>query len=206
MITELFTGIIAGILNIINQLGYFGIFLGMTIESSFFPFPSEVIMAPAGALIAQGQMSWLPVLIAGIAGSLVGAYINYFLALFLGRTTIELLIKRYGGFLFLTNNSLKKSDLYFRQNGDITTFVGRLIPVIRQLISLPAGFSKMNLAKFSFYTALGSGIWSLILVFLGYFLGANAELLHKNLELISWSLAVIGLIFLIVYVYKKRKR
>jgi len=205
MITEFIIWLVAGILNIINQLGYLGIFIGMTIESSFFPFPSEVIMAPAGALIAQGQMSWIPVLVAGILGSLVGAYINYFLALSLGRTTVELLIKKYGGLLFLTNENLKKSDTYFKQNGEITTFVGRLIPVIRQLISLPAGFSKMNLAKFSIYTALGAGIWSLILVVLGFYLGSNAELLQQNLNVIYLIFVGIGIIMFVIHFLRKKK-
>jgi membrane protein DedA with SNARE-associated domain len=206
MITEALSFVINWLLNAISQLGYLGIFIGMTIESSFFPFPSEIILTPAGALAAQGQMSFLLILLFGILGSLTGALINYFLALFLGRTTIEFLVKKYGSFLFLKQASLKKSDMYFKEKGEVTTFVGRLIPVVRQLISLPAGFSRMNLAKFSFYTCLGAGLWSLILISLGYFLGNNSELLKQNLSIITLALAILGIIFLVYYIYKKRKR
>ena len=206
MITEALSFAVNGLLHIINKLGYLGIFLGMTIESSFFPFPSEIILTPAGALAAQGQMSFLLILFFGILGSLTGALINYFLALFLGRTTVEFLIKKYGSFLFLKQSSLKKSDIYFKEKGEVTTFVGRLIPVIRQLISLPAGFPRMNLAKFSFYTSLGAGIWSLILISLGYFLGHNSELINKNLNIITFILTIIGVLILSYYIYRKKKR
>ena len=107
MIEQFFSQSIETLLLIINQLGYLGIFLGMTIESSFFPFPSEIILIPAGALVAQGKMSFLLVLLAGILGSLVGAFINFFLALYLGRTTVEFLLSKYGKVLFLSKKSLE---------------------------------------------------------------------------------------------------
>jgi len=205
MILEFISSITNALLNIIGQLGYLGIFFEMVIESSFFPFPSEIILIPAGALAAQGQMSFTLILFFGILGSLAGALINYFLALFLGRTTIDFLIKKYVNFLFLKKSNLRKSDLYFQEKGEMTTFVGRLIPVIRQLISLPAGFSRMNLAKFSFYTCLGAGIWSLVLISLGYFLGNNSELLQQNLKIITLIITILGIAFLIYYIYNKRK-
>lgn len=198
---ELFNNLINFILNLINELGYFGIFIGMTIESSFFPFPSEVILIPAGVLIAQGKMAFIIVFIAGILGSLAGAIINYFLALFLGRITIDLLVDKYGKFLFLTKNKLHKTDVYFEKHGEITTFVGRLIFIVRQLISLPAGFARMNFFKFLLYTFLGSGIWALILILIGYLFG-NAE--GIIFQMITGILLMLGLIISVIYYLKSK--
>jgi membrane protein DedA with SNARE-associated domain len=199
-----FSGLIDLILTLVNQFGYFGIFLGMTIESSFIPFPSEIILIPAGALIALGEMSFFPVFIAGLLGSLLGAWINYFLALFLGRKTIDFLIKRYGKFIFIDEKKLKKSERFFKNHGEITTFVGRLIPVIRQLISLPAGFSKMNFFRFSIYTVLGAGLWTGVLIFMGYFFGSVVD---SSLKLaITLILLLISLVFILIYILIKGKK
>ncbi|MAH03833.1 DedA family protein [Candidatus Pacearchaeota archaeon] len=203
---DLFYQIIVIILSIIKGLGYFGIFVGMVIESSFFPFPSEIILIPAGALIASGEMSFILVFLAGLLGSLVGALINFFLALYLGRTSIDLLISKYGKILFINKEKLKKSDNYFKKHGEITTFVGRLIPVIRQLISLPAGFSKMNIYKFILFTSLGAGIWTLILIYVGYFFGNNSAWISTNMSLITLILLLFSLIVLIIYILLKKKK
>lgn len=198
----MFSLIIQAILSFINQIGYLGIFIGMTIESSFVPFPSEVILIPAGALIAQGKMNFLPVFLASLLGSIAGALINFFLAFYLGRKTTNLLLYKYGKLLFLTKNKLKKSDNYFEKHGEITTFVGRLIPVVRQLISLPAGFSKMNLSKFILFTSLGSGIWTIFLIYIGYFFGSN---ISPNLKLITTLTAlIIAVISLAIYIIRKK--
>ncbi len=188
---------------IINKLGYLGIFIGMTIESSFIPFPSEVIMIPAGALIARGEMNFLLVFLAGVLGSLVGALINYFLAFYLGRTTIDFLVHKYGRIFFITHQKIKKSDYYFAKYGEIIIFVGRLIPVIRQFISLPAGFSRMNLPKFIFFTSLGAGIWVLFLILVGFFFGSEINPILKLLITIAaLSVAVIISLF---YYFRKRE-
>jgi membrane protein DedA with SNARE-associated domain len=200
---EILTSLISFILSIIDSLGYIGIFLGMSIESSFIPFPSEIILVPAGALIAQGKMSFSFVLIAGILGSLTGALINYFLALYFGRKSINILLDKYGKFLFLNKEKLQKSDNYFKRHGEITTFIGRLIPVIRQLISLPAGFSKMKLSRFILFTSLGAGIWSFVLIIIGYFYGSSASYISK-----LFTTIIIGLIILIsfiIYLVPKKK-
>ncbi len=199
---EILTSFISAVLTLVNSLGYTGIFLGMTLESSFIPFPSEVILIPAGALIAQGKMSFPIVFLAGLAGSLIGALINYFLALYLGRTAIELLIDKHGKLFFLNNSKLKKSDDYFQKHGEITTFVGRLIPVIRQLISLPAGFSKMKLSKFILFTSLGASFWSFILILIGYFYGSEISSYMKLMTtLIVGSISII-----LILIYCKRKK
>lgn len=206
MLQEIFNPLVNFFLSSVGTIGYIGIFILMTIESSFIPFPSEVILIPAGALVAQGKMSWFLAFIASLAGSMLGAYINYFLALFLGRKTIDKLIKKYGKFFFLNKQKLKQSDKYFEKHGEITTFIARLIPVVRQLISLPAGFSKMNLAKFSLYTALGAGIWSAILIYLGYLFGDNLEIIKSNLNLITMGVIFISLVIILIYlICKKRK-
>jgi len=196
---EFFSQIVDGLLAIIANFGYLGIFIGMTIESSFFPFPSEVIMIPAGALIASGQMTFFWVFFAGLLGSLAGALINFFLAFYLGRKTINFLILKYGKFFLLGKRGLERSDIYFKKHGEITTFLGRLIPVVRQLISLPAGFSKMNLFRFCLFTSLGAGIWTFILIYLGYLFGNNSELIKANMNLIFLVISIFLLIILISY-------
>lgn len=203
MIFDLLSQVINYILLIIGKAGYFGIFLGMTIESSFFPFPSELIMIPAGYLVAQGEMSFFIVLLAGILGSIAGALINYFLALFIGRRTIDLLVDKYGKFILISKENIQKSEEYFKKHGEITTFIGRLIPGIRQLISIPAGFSKMNLSRFILFTSLGAGIWSLILILIGYFLGANPLLISENKTIITFFILLFS--FLVIWIYVRKK-
>lgn len=205
MITELITSLTVTLLSIINELGYFGIFIGMTIESSFFPFPSEVILIPAGALIAQGKMTFGLVFISGLLGSLAGALINFFLAMYLGRTTIDMLVSKYKKILFLNEEKIKQSDDYFKKHGEITTFVGRFIPVIRQLISIPAGFSRMNLFKFCLFTSLGAGAWVAILIYIGILFGNNADLIHSNLRIILFIVLILVGIISILYILLNRK-
>lgn len=202
MLGELFSHVIGNLLLIIKELGYIGIFIGMTIESSFFPFPSEVILIPAGALVAKGEMTFALVFFAGLFGSLAGALINYFLALFLGRATIDLLISKYGKVFFINREKIIKSENYFKKYGEVTTFIGRLIVGVRQFISIPAGFSKMNLFKFCLFTGLGAGLWTLILIYVGYFFGSNIEPRLKII--ITLALLFFSLIVVIIYLWNKK--
>ncbi len=184
----------------VGSLGYIGIFALMFLESSFFPFPSEVVMIPAGYLAFKGEMNLVLAVLFGIGGSVAGALFNYALASKFGRV---FLIK-YGKYLFIKEETLDKLEDFFDKHGHISTFNGRLIPGIRQYISLPAGLAKMHIGKFAFYTALGAGIWVIVLTVLGYFLGQNEDLIHKYLKEITIITLVVIAVITFVY-YKKQK-
>ena len=156
------------IVELVSQFGYLGIFLMMFLESTFFPFPSEVAMIPAGYLAFKGEMNMLLAIVAGVAGSLGGALFNYYLAKRYGRKGVL----AFGKYFFFTEEKLQKMEAFFVKHGSFSTFVSRLIPGVRQLISLPAGLSKMPLSPFALYTTLGAGIWVVILVILGFYLGS----------------------------------
>ncbi|MDD3817886.1 MAG: DedA family protein [Thiovulaceae bacterium] len=190
------------LVDLIFDWGYFGIFILMSIESSFIPFPSEIVLIPAGYLVSQEQMSLWAVMACALGGSLAGAFINYYLALFVGRKFLE----RWGKYFFIKENALHKMDDYFKKHGPISTFIGRLIPGIRQLISIPAGLAKMDLKLFSLYTALGAGIWALILVLLGYFIGENQELIKEYLKQITLILIVVLIALGGWYAYYQKRK
>ena len=181
----------------IGQWGYIGIFLLMFLESSFFPFPSEVVMIPAGYLAYKGDMNLFLIIISGLLGSISGAWFNYLLANKFGRKFLE---------KFISNDKLDKLDKFFAKHGHISTFSGRLIPGIRQYISFPAGMAKMDGILFTLFTGLGSLIWILVLVSLGYFIGQNQALIHKYLkEITALTLVILGIIIFIYYKYQKGK-
>lgn len=188
----------------IGALGYPGIFLLMAMESSVIPIPSEVVMPPAGYLAQQGQMNiWIAIL-CGTMGSLVGAYANYFAAHYLGRP----LILKYGKYVWITEEKFAKVETFFKNHGEVSTFIGRLFPVVRHLISLPAGLAGMNHVKFSIYTLLGAGIWVTVLTFIGYVIGANQDLIMKysHQALIGVVIVSIVIIYFYIRAHKKRNR
>jgi len=191
------------IVQYIGNIGYLGIFLLMFLESTFFPFPSEVIMIPAGYLAYQGEMNIFLVIFIGILGSLLGALFNYYLAMHFGRK----FILKYGKYFFIKEKTLDKLEMFFTKHGELSTFNGRLIPGIRQLISLPAGLAKMNIAKFSLYSVLGAGIWVVVLVSLGYILGSNEALISEYLHTAT-IIALISVVFITLFyiIRNKRKR
>ncbi len=195
------------ITKIVLEIGYFGIFGLMALESSFIPFPSEIVIPPAAYLSSQGQFNLFLVILAGIGGSLLGALINYYLALSLGRKVIYgLANSRIAKFLLINQDKLNQAEKYFLKYGNISTFIGRLVVGVRQLISIPAGFCRMKMKSFLLYTSLGSGIWVIILAWLGYFFGANQERMEAYYQEIKWGLLILGLILFIFFFIKKRKK
>jgi len=187
--------IVNWIVESIGSLGYLGIFLMMFLESSFFPFPSEVVMVPAGYLASKGEMNLITAIICAIAGSVAGAWFNYLIAYKWGRAAL---------LRFLKEHHLEKLEKFFDRHGEISTFNGRLIPGIRQYISFPAGLAKMHPVKFTLFTALGAGIWVSILALLGYFIGENSELIHKYIKEITISTLI--LLSIITFIYLKLKK
>ncbi|MBN1257747.1 MAG: DedA family protein [Planctomycetes bacterium] len=191
------------------MIGYPGIIILMAIESSFIPFPSEIIIPPAGYLASAAggeKMSLALIILCGIFGSLIGAFVNYYIAVYAGRPFVI----KYGRYFLITEDKLEKCEEFFKNHGEITTFVGRLIPMIRQLISFPAGLARMNLAKFTLYTTLGAGIWVIILAFIGYWVGNNMELVEKYLQNATvWMLGgviVLVLCYIKFHSFRKKRR
>jgi len=195
------------LLNITESLGYFGVGILMAIESSFIPMPSEIIIPPAAYLASLGKMNIWLIITFGTIGSVIGAIFNYVLAYYLGRPLIyKLAGSPFSKFLFINPEKIMRAENYFLKNSASATFIGRLIPVIRQLISLPAGFSKMRFLPFIFYTTLGSLIWVSILALLGYLIGYNQELLHRYYKEIIFVLGILGFIWIIYKIYKSTKK
>jgi membrane protein DedA with SNARE-associated domain len=198
----MFESITVWLVETIGALGYPGIFLLMMVESSALPFPSELVMPPAGYLVFQGRMNpWLVVLAGGF-GSLAGAFVNYYGALCLGRP----LLLQYGKFIGLAEGKLEKTEDFFRQHGEISTFIGRLLPVIRQLISIPAGLGRMNHFRFAFYTSLGATIWCAVLAWIGYAIGDNQQLIMSLSRQASVWMISGCVLLLACYLYRHKKR
>lgn len=187
--------------NNVGQWGYPGIVMLMALESSFFPFPSEVVIPPAAYLAASGKMNVGMVIFCGTLGSLMGAFFNYWIALKFGRPFFE----RYGRYLLVSPNSLEKADRFFERHGHISTFIGRLLPGIRQYISLPAGLASMGIFNFCAATVLGAGLWVLVLAGLGFWFGRNEQLVMQNLRWVSLIL-VVGCAVMAFFYWRKWQR
>lgn len=202
------------IVGVVGQWGYPGIVIMMFLESSCFPFPSEVVMIPAGYLSSPGfavapghavdhEMNIVLVILMGIIGSWLGALFNYYLALALGRP----LLLKWGKYFLISEKNFDKGEKFFQRHGEIGTFTGRLIPVVRQYISLPAGIARMNIARFLFWTGLGAGIWVAILAWIGYVAGQNKDLIEKySHQATLGALGACGLIIVVyIWVHKRRR-
>ncbi len=192
------------IVETVGTMGYPGIVALMFLESSFFPFPSEIVMVPAGYLASKGEMNIYLVIAAGIGGSVLGALFNYFLAIKLGRP----LLVKYGRYAGITNRTLDRADNYFSEHGEISILIGRLIPGLRQYISLPAGLCRMRLDRFVIYTTLGAGVWVAILSVIGYLVGSNEELIRTYVRTSTIYLLALAavLVYLYFWNYKKNRK
>lgn len=188
----------------IRYVGYPGIVLLMFVESSFIPFPSEVVVPPAGYLAARGEMNVVAVLVCSLLGSLLGAALNYWVAVRWGRPFFI----RYGKWFLVKESTLDKADAFFANHGEIGTFIGRLIPGVRQLVSLPAGLARMHLGRFFLFTGLGAGIWCAVLLGMGYSVGKEggelslavikAQTGHFFLVWLLPSLAILAIIYVLL--------
>lgn len=195
----MFENIVNSIVSIVSDLGYIGIVVMMFLESTFFPFPSEVVMIPAGMLAATGEMNIYLVILLGVTGSVLGALFNFFLAFKFGRA----IVLKFGKYFFFKEEELEKLEKFFHKHGAVSTFTGRLIPGIRQYISLPAGLAKMNMGVFAVFTALGAGIWSAILALIGFYIGNDLEVLHTALV---WTLIAVAVLIVVYVIRAKMKR
>ena len=199
MLSELITWLVS----IIGSLGYPGIVILMGLESSFFPFPSEVVVIPAGYLASQGEMNLGLVIIAGTFGSVLGALFNYYLAVTLGRAVLL----KHGRYFFIDEKKFAKVEKFLRDHGEFGTFIGRLIPVVRQYISFPAGLVRMNKARFTLFTAAGAMLWMTVLALIGYVLGENEDLVAQaSQEAIFWMLVFVAVASIIYWKWKHMNR
>jgi membrane protein DedA with SNARE-associated domain len=176
-----------------RDLGYPGIVALMAIESSVLPLPSELVMPPAGYLAAKGEMRFWIAIACGVVGSILGALANYGVAAWLGRP----FVRRLGRYLWISDQSLARSERYFAEHGEISTFIARMLPVVRHLISLPAGLARMNLARFVAFTGLGALVWCTILTWIGWFIGKKEEVILAVLNQEAQSYAGRAVLILV---------
>lgn len=196
-----------------RNTNYGSIMALMAVESSFIPFPSEVVIPPAAYIASEpdSDLNIVLVVLFGTIGALIGAYVNYFLALWLGRPIIyRFADTKFAHALLIDREGVEKAEAYFVNHGNVSTFVGRFIPAIRQLISIPAGLSKMNLGSFTLFTFLGAAIWNAVLALLGYVAHGQKDLIDKYSHELSIALVVtvsLAIAYIVIkQVIKSRKR
>jgi membrane protein DedA with SNARE-associated domain len=200
IVFEILRPVIDLVISFISTTGYVGIFLLMILESALIPIPSEIIMPFSGFLVTSGKFHPFAVIIAGSLGNLVGSVLTYYVGIKFGRAFII----KYGKYIFFKENHLEFTDKLFKKYGDRISFVGRLLPLIRTYVSLPAGIGKTNLAKFVFYTFAGSVIWNTMLTYAGIQLGNNWENIDKYSIYLDIA-AVLAIVVFIVWIISKRR-
>lgn len=193
----------------LEHLNYWTVALLMTIESSFLPFPSEIVVPPAAYLAAAGDLNVFLVVLSATAGAICGALINYGLAIWIGRALVYKFVNsRLGHALLLSEEKIVRAEGYFVKYGALSTLIGRLVPAVRQLISIPAGLARMPLGSFVLFTAIGATAWNSILAALGYYLHSVVDKDHLMEQVslyttqISWICIAIGVLALLYIIYK----
>jgi membrane protein DedA with SNARE-associated domain len=202
IITGILTSVAIFCISIISSVGYFGLFLLMTMESMILPVPSEMVMPFAGFLISGGKMEFVLVVLFSTLGSLLGSLISYSIGIYGGNR----FVKKYGKYFLLNEEHLVKTEEWFSKKGELTIFIGRFVPIVRHVISIPAGIGKMNLKKFMLYTVLGAGIWNAFLAYIGYVLGNNWTSIKEYADYISWGVLVIIVIVGMYFLWKEIKK
>lgn len=193
------------ITNLVSDLGYFGIFLAMTIESASIPLPSEIIMPFAGFLVSQGKFDFWIVVFVGALGNLVGSWIMYWFGYWGQEVVVRKFIRNYGKFVLVSEVELDRTEKWFRKWGDWIVFISRLLPIVRTFISVPAGIAKMNFLRFSVLTFVGSFLWSALLTYVGFVLGENWDSIEPIFRRFDYLVVFVGLIALGLILYHKYK-
>ncbi len=182
--------------------GYFGVFILMALESMIAPVPSEVVMPFAGYLVLQGRFSFWTVLLASSLGSIFGSFLSYYIGLYGGRP----LVMKFGKYLLLEEEHLDWTEKWFKKQGEKTILISRFIPVVRHLISIPAGLARMPLRKFLVYTFIGAGIWNFILLYAGLKLGTQWDRIHQFSSQLDIIFVAAVAAFLAYFIWKHHKR
>ena len=191
------------VISLIENLGYWGIFIGMTLESACIPLPSEVIMPFAGFVVNEGELSLTGITLVGALGNLFGSLIAYFVGLIGGRPLLE----KYGKYILISKGEIDLADDWFKKYGNKAIFISRMLPAIRTIISLPAGIARMDLKKFIIYTFLGSLPWTFALGFIGVKLGQNWDIIKNYFHILDIIviIGVIGFLAYLIYKYYNQK-
>jgi len=202
MLSHHFQLILDYLVILIDKIGYGGIFIGMFLESTFVPIPSEIIMIPIGIAASYGKYNINLAIFVGVAGNLCGAIFNYYLAIHYGRPILD----KIGKYFFVKKTTILLIEKFFAKHGSFSTFTGRLIPGVRHYISLPAGIARMHFGKFCFYTTTGSALWVTILTYMGFFIGENKEFIKEYLNIVIIICLTLCMILALIYIrITKRK-
>lgn len=202
MISDMLAQLFQLNVDIIERLGYPGIVFLMTLESSVFPIPSELVMPQAGYLVFEGKMSMAAVITLGVVGSWLGALLNYVVAMWLGRP----FFLRFGKYFFCPPDKFAMVERFFHAHGEVSTFTGRLIPVVRHLISIPAGLVRMKMSHFLIYTGIGAAVWVTILTWIGYICGRNLDLIKRYSHICTLGVIVACALIITIYVWLHKRR